>query len=216
MAEESAKNPPRWSRRPEARRDEILAAAALVFSEMGFVRAALSDVAKRAGVSAGTVHHYFGSKEALFEELVRSKVEALHQIEALMSEHHGSATETLKAVLQSFAHLTGDRPAACLGAVIRSEATSLPGAARIMMDQVGGRFGQLLRSLIESGVRSGEFRATDPEAVSQLLVPSLMGVIQDYHTVGTLMKRDRIPLDRQLEAWFDMVFRGLLAKREAA
>jgi AcrR family transcriptional regulator len=211
MVDEQPRNAPRWSRRPEARRGEILDAATLVFGEMGFVRAALTDVAKRAGVSAGTVHRYFGSKEALFEELVRSKVEALAEIEAMMVEGGDSAAATLEAVLRALARLSADRPSACLGAVIRSEATSLPGAARIMVDEVGGRFGRLLRSVIDAGVRSGEFRPVDPDTVSQLIVPSLMGVIHEYHTVGKLLKRDRVPLDRQVDAWFDLVFRGLLA-----
>jgi AcrR family transcriptional regulator len=210
---DESKSQPRWSRRPEDRPDEILAAAAEVFGEMGFVRASLSDVARRAGVSAGTVHHYFGSKEALFEELVRQKMEVFDGIEALIVEHRGSHGQVLRAVLEHIARVSADRRAACLGSVVRAEAASLPGPAKIMMDQVGGRLGHLLGCLIEAGVKAGEFRAFDPESVSRVIVPSLMGVIQDYHTLGTVIKRPPVALERQIAAWFDVVFEGLLVHR---
>ncbi|MGH7702691.1 MAG: helix-turn-helix domain-containing protein, partial [Gemmatimonadales bacterium] len=42
---------PRWQRRPEARPEEILAAALKVFGDRGFARAKLEDVAREAGVS---------------------------------------------------------------------------------------------------------------------------------------------------------------------
>ena len=56
----------RWHRRPEARPDAILDAAWAVFAERGFARAKLDDVARRAGVSKGTLYLYFDSKERLF------------------------------------------------------------------------------------------------------------------------------------------------------
>ena len=47
--------PPRWQRRPEARTEEILDAAMVVFGESGFARAKIEDVARLAGVSTGLV-----------------------------------------------------------------------------------------------------------------------------------------------------------------
>ena len=47
---------PRWHRRPEDRPEEILTAAIELFGEVGFARTKLEDVAKRAGVSKGTLY----------------------------------------------------------------------------------------------------------------------------------------------------------------
>jgi AcrR family transcriptional regulator len=47
-------------------RGEILAAARQVFGEHGFENASVRAVASRAGVDPALVHHYFGSKQALF------------------------------------------------------------------------------------------------------------------------------------------------------
>lgn len=47
------------------RRETILRAATEVFTERGFSEARLADIARRAGVAAGTLYLYFDSKEAM-------------------------------------------------------------------------------------------------------------------------------------------------------
>lgn len=61
----------------DARREAILAAALDIFSRHGFATARLDDVAARAGIAKGTLYLYFKSKEALFEELIHSRVTPL-------------------------------------------------------------------------------------------------------------------------------------------
>src|SRR5712692_724256 len=48
-----------------ARRSQILEAAARVFSEKGFHRATIRDVAQAAGIADGTIYNYFANKDAL-------------------------------------------------------------------------------------------------------------------------------------------------------
>lgn len=55
----------------EERRQAIIAAASQVFQEIGYERASMNEVAKRAGGSKATLYNYFPSKEALFETVVR-------------------------------------------------------------------------------------------------------------------------------------------------
>ena len=47
---------PRWERRKDARPQELLAAALDLFVERGFASTRLEDVARRAGVSKGTLY----------------------------------------------------------------------------------------------------------------------------------------------------------------
>ena len=46
---------PRWRRRKEDRPGDIVAAALAVFAEKGFAGARIEEIARRAGVSKGTV-----------------------------------------------------------------------------------------------------------------------------------------------------------------
>src|SRR5258708_37405930 len=65
---------PRWQRRKEARPGEIVAAALQAFADHGFATSTLEEVARRAGVTKGTVYLYFASKEALSKSVVRETI----------------------------------------------------------------------------------------------------------------------------------------------
>jgi AcrR family transcriptional regulator len=54
-----------------AKRRQIMEGARRVFLDDGFDGASMSDVARVAGVSKGTLYVYFASKEQLFEALIR-------------------------------------------------------------------------------------------------------------------------------------------------
>ncbi len=55
-----------------AKKRQILDGARKVFLSDGFDGASMNEIARVAGVSKGTLYVYFDSKEALFEELVRT------------------------------------------------------------------------------------------------------------------------------------------------
>ena len=73
----------------EQRKTQLLEAAQRVFSRQGFHAATVSDVAAEAGVSQGTVYHYFDSKESLLlavftqwcQENLRDEIEHALQAE---------------------------------------------------------------------------------------------------------------------------------------
>src|SRR3990172_9729332 len=92
---------PRWQRRPTERPREILDAAALIFGERGFEAATLAHVAERAGVSPGTVQHYFGTKATLFQEVLSDRFfSGAAEDEALLINHRGSYTELLRHLIE--------------------------------------------------------------------------------------------------------------------
>jgi AcrR family transcriptional regulator len=55
------------------KRRQILAGARNVFLEQGFDAASMNDIARRAGVSKGTLYVYFDNKERLFTALIQEE-----------------------------------------------------------------------------------------------------------------------------------------------
>ncbi|MFE7840962.1 TetR family transcriptional regulator [Streptomyces sp. NPDC057474] len=53
-----------------ATRDRILAAAREEFSERGYDKTSVRGIAKAAGVDSALVHHYFGTKDQVFEAAI--------------------------------------------------------------------------------------------------------------------------------------------------
>src|SRR5882724_12892146 len=100
---------PRWKRRKDARPGEIVAAALDVFVERGFAAAKLADVARRAGVTKGTIYLYFENKEALFKAVVRETiVPVIAQGEELSKSFTGSARDLLERLVREYWRLVGE------------------------------------------------------------------------------------------------------------
>ncbi len=85
--------------REEVRR-EILAAALGVFSERGFHRAKMVEIAQRAGVAVGTLYQYFPSKRALYETLLYETASRIHARVSEVLEEEGSPWKILRRFLE--------------------------------------------------------------------------------------------------------------------
>jgi AcrR family transcriptional regulator len=64
---------------PQATRRRILAAAGALFAERGFRGATMREIAQRARVNLAAAHYHFGSKQALYLEVVRGEFEKLEK-----------------------------------------------------------------------------------------------------------------------------------------
>ncbi|HJT05310.1 MAG TPA: helix-turn-helix domain-containing protein, partial [Stellaceae bacterium] len=126
----------RWRRRKEARPAEILDAALACFAERGFAATRLDDVAKRAGVTKGTLYLYFPNKEELFKEVVRQAVVAnIARGEALVAESAEPASVLLERIIHHWAELI-PTPASAIPKLVIAEAGNFPDVARFYLDEV--------------------------------------------------------------------------------
>jgi len=157
------KGRPRWRRRADARPHEILDAALAVFAEQGFARSRLDDVARRAGVTKGTVYLYFDSKEALFREVVKAKVgHSVTRGEEFVRTFQGPARELLCAFIERYWASLLQPDNAQLARLAMTEFGSFPDLLRFYLDEVVQRAHRLIASIIKQGVSQAEFRAVDP------------------------------------------------------
>src|SRR5437868_8222378 len=93
----------RWRRRKDARPGEIVAAALACFAERGFAATRLEDVARRAGVSKGTLYLYYENKEELFKAVVRSSiVPVIGEAEVSVAEFEGHSADLLRHLIHSW------------------------------------------------------------------------------------------------------------------
>ena len=66
---------PRWRRLgPDQRREEILDCAVRLFGERPYSAVSTTEIASAAGVARGLLNHYFGTKRALYLDVVRRMV----------------------------------------------------------------------------------------------------------------------------------------------
>jgi AcrR family transcriptional regulator len=84
----------------EARRIEMLRAAAELICERGFGDTRIADVAKRAGVSSALVIYYFGTRDRLLVDALRFSEESFYEAAEQMLAEVPSLRERLSLLIQ--------------------------------------------------------------------------------------------------------------------
>lgn len=166
---------PRWRRLPEERPRQILDAALEVFAERGLASARLDDIAKRAGLSKGTIYLYFPNKEELFREVIRhTVVSQIERGERDFEETSRSATEALTSFMRGYWEFLRSPVFAPIYRLVTAELHNFPDLAEFYADEVIARGLRLITRLLERGIASGEFRPLDPAVAARMLAAPLM------------------------------------------
>jgi AcrR family transcriptional regulator len=174
---------PRWQRRKEARPAEIVSAALAVFVERGFATTKLEEVARRAGVTKGTVYLYFESKEALFKAMVRETIVPIFALgEQMVAEHHGSSADLLAQLMRKWWERIGETSLSGIPKLMMAEAGNFPVLARFYYDEVVSRGHRLMASVLERGIKSGEFRPLDVKVTVKLAMAPLVHAANWRHS----------------------------------
>ncbi|WP_405880515.1 TetR family transcriptional regulator [Streptomyces sp. NBC_01136] len=148
-----------------ATRDRILDAAREEFSERGYEKTSVRGIAKAAGVDSALVHHYFGTKEQVFEAAIEvAFAPALAAPEALESGSLDAVGERLTRFILGIWENPATRTP--LLAILRS-AVSNETAAAVFRRLVAT---QLLRRV------AGQLDAPDAELRAELAAAQLVGV----------------------------------------
>lgn len=201
---------PRWERRKEARPKELLASAIELFVERGFASTRLEDVARRAGVSKGTLYLYYANKEDLFKAVVRQTIlPMIDDAETSVAEFDGHSAELLRHVILSWWVRIGSTKASGISKLILAEADNFPELARFYQEEVMTRRMRMISNMLERGIRRGEFRAIDVPQTAQVLIAPLLMLSTWKHTIAPCERCDLQP-EAFLEAFLDLTLHGLL------
>jgi AcrR family transcriptional regulator len=174
MTEDDRK--PERRRRKDARPAEIIDAGLKSFSLNGYAGTKLADVAARAGVSKGTIYHYFTDKDDLFRAAFRSRfVDTLDGADDLMGAYDGPVAPLLTMALKMAYARLAQSDALGLLKVMLSEGDRFPELARECRDELVSKVTGMLQQMIDRGIARGEFAAgAYREMPTILLAPGII------------------------------------------
>src|ERR1700678_4328823 len=154
------------SRAEQRRRTEtrILDAATQVFFSTGYDRATIRAVAAAAGVDAGLVMHYFGSKQELYRRGIDN---------APVPEVSGTPPEAAEQILAGLADRLASTPVASL-ALLRSMLTN-PEAASAARDGIARYEAQIARAI----------PADDADLRAAIISAITLGITVSRHLIET-------------------------------
>ena len=160
----------RIRRRAEARRLEILRAAARVFRRRGFAATGMREIAAEAGLSPGNLYHYFAGKhEILYFCQDRSLETMLRALETARLSGETYA-EQLGSVLRAHVHCLLDEME---GSAAHLEVDALPPELRSSIVEKRDRYERGVRRLISAGVRASQFAPCDTKLVTRAIFGAL-------------------------------------------
>jgi AcrR family transcriptional regulator len=163
------KRPEPTVRKPRAdaqrNRDRVLEAAKEAFTRLG-ADASLDDIAKQAGVGAGTLYRHFPSRDELLEAVYRTEVEKLAAAEQKFAETM-PPIEALRAWMYLFVDYIETKK------LIAPALNTMVGGASKVFEASYGQVWDAIRALVKRAIKSGDIRK-DLDAVD--LLRALIGV----------------------------------------
>ncbi len=204
----------KWQRRKSERPGEIINAALALFVDKGYAATRLDEVAKRAGVSKGTVYLYFENKLSLFKAVIRQIViPEIEKAEISIRDYSGTATELLKNMVHGWWQSVGESPLHGIPKLILAEAGNFPDVARFYHDEVVMRGRKMIGGIYQLGVERGEFRQLDADYVARLVISPLV-----YATIWktSMAEFDPRPVDMRkfLDYHIDILLHGISVDKQ--
>ena len=171
----------RARRKSEARRLDILRAAARVFRRRGVAAAGMREIADEADLSPGNLYYYFRGKDEL---LYFCQDRTLQQMQTALEAARASAApvaEQLRSVLVAHLHCTLDE---LEGATAHLEVEALPENLRRQIVEKRDGYERAVRSLVAKGVKRGEFARCDAALVTRAMLGAVNWTARWYRPDG--------------------------------
>ena len=166
-----------WQRRKAARPSEILHAARKAFVEHGFTDARMSDIARLANVTKGTIYLYYRNKENLFETVVRDTfVTSLDP--RLKTSNTTSSQEALEATIRLISEVFRDHDLTALLKTTIAEGVTIPALALTYRNVFIEPIAQALRNAVGKFEDTNAHINANAEYLAQLCVaPAFLSAI---------------------------------------
>ncbi|CAN5884764.1 TetR/AcrR family transcriptional regulator [soil metagenome] len=190
---------PSVERKRNLKRQAIFDAAARRFAEHGYHATRMQDIAEDMGLQKPALYHYFGSKEAILVELIRSRVGVALEDVSVISRGAGPPAAKVEEAVRT--HLRVFHEHADLYTIFNSEKLrTISAEAASIVDELGRRYEIEWGAMIGAGVRGGEFA---PGLDIGITVKAILGMLNT--TLTWFDPNGRLSLDQLSDRFASLV-----------
>ena len=189
---------------------QIIEAAVRVFARKGYFNARVSDVAREAGIAAGTIYLYFDTKEDILVTMFREKMAAFVDAVRRAIAEEPDAVAKLRRLIRLHFQILQDDPQ--LAEVVQIELRQGQKLFRGAASQEISAYFALIGSVFEEGAAAGRFASGLPVKVATKM---LFGAMDQMATSWVLGKRGYHLVDTA-DTVADVFLRGVAADSERA
>lgn len=163
---------------------QIIEAAVRVFARKGYYNSRVSDIAREAGMAAGTIYLYFKTKDDILVTLFRDKMaEFVGALRKAIAEEPDATAKVRRLVWLHFSILERNPD---LAEVVQVELRQGQKFFRGASSQEIGAYFALIGSVLEEGAAEGRFR---PDLPVKVATKMLFGAMDQVATSWVLGRR---------------------------
>ena len=202
----------RKERERERRRQQIIVAAKRVFSNKGFSKATMEDIAKEAELSPGTLYLYFKNKDELYASLSLRILHYLYiRLEHLNSDDEQDHQYRLNALKDAMYDVYQFDPMILINMFHLQSSETLRNLTPELLSEIKRLSRESLSEmakLFKEGIESDVYVNAHPNALADIVWALFSGVVL-WETSKKVINDEKDYLKETLETAFEIFSRGI-------
>lgn len=175
----------------------ILEAGERLFRHYGYTKTTVADIARELGMSSANIYRFFASKVEIHQAICRQILEAGYQQALAAAQMEASAEDRLRRYAQDQHRLT-------LETMMDEQKVHEMVIVAIerdwnVIEQHIDRINDVVRSIIEQGIVSGEFAPQDAAVAAKCFGASLVNLHHPQMVAQCLAKVNRPEADQMID-----------------
>ena len=181
------------------RRHEIFHQVVNIFLKKGFQETSMREIAEAAGLGKSTLYDYFKTKDEILVYYFEDQLNDLTAEAQQIAMQNKSAEKRLREVTQMHMEFLQAHRSLLMKMSMEAQRLKLESQKKIQEKRYA--YQDLLRALIDEGIREGAFRKVDSLLAARILVTSLAPVVFTSRPTGTPQE--------MVKATLDIFFKGI-------
>jgi len=172
----------RKERITEMKRQQILDASLITFSQKGYDRATTAEIAKTAGIAEGTIYNYFKSKRDVLLSLVKRYLAVDNVAGHLEQTEKTTDTELCTSAIQDRIDIAFNNINGLF--LLLPEIQRDPESRKMYFEQIIKPIYIATKKFLESGQASDDLRPFNSDAVVRIILAIIIGLTVIYKIEG--------------------------------
>jgi len=187
------RNPKKMKTLAERRKNQILDAATLIFSEKGFSRANTDEIAKKAGLGKGTLYRYFKDKKDIFFSVVDRGLDKLKEKMLKEVENIQDPLKRIERAVRTYLSFFEEN-SNLVGILIHEQSSFRKRIAKRYFEHYYGNVERIKRTF-KKAITQGLMKNIDIETAISVLTSMLNGLIYMWQFEGRKYSlKDKAPI----------------------
>ena len=204
----------RKEREKERRRQQIIIAAKRVFSDKGFNKTTMEDIAEEAELSPGTLYLYFKNKEELYASLSLRILKYLAiRVEHVNKETHLDPDEKLAALKEAMYDVYEFDPLTLINMFHLQSSETLKSLSPEFLAELNDLFYtsmSTIADIFKTGIENNRFIGKTPQELADIFWAIFSGIVL-WESSKNLIDRKKDYLVETLRIAFEIFEKGIRA-----